>query len=96
MCAVLLWSAAERPLLADASYKETTQITGGSLVGMMKMAGAFSSQARKANQPITSEVYVSGNRMARIRPDSAEIIDLDARTITHIDTGEASVQHHDL
>ena len=86
VCAVLLWSAAERPLLADASYKETTQITGGSLVGMMKMAGAFSSQARKANQPITSEVYVSGNRMARIRPDSAEIIDLDARTITHIDT----------
>ena len=89
VCAVLLWSAAERPLLADASYKETTQITGGSLVGMMKMAGAFSSQARKANQPITSEVYVSGNRMARIRPDSAEIIDLDARTITHID----SVKH---
>jgi hypothetical protein len=85
VCAVLLWSAAERPLLADASYKETTQITGGSLVGMMKMAGAFSSQARKANQPITSEVYVSGNRMARVRPESTEIIDLDAQTITHID-----------
>jgi hypothetical protein len=85
LCTVILWSAAERPLLADASYKETTQITGGSLVGMMKMAGAFSSQARKANQPITSEVYVSGNRMARIRPESTEIIDLDAQTITHID-----------
>jgi hypothetical protein len=52
---------------------------------MMKMAGTFSSQARKANQPITSEVYVSGNRMARIRPDGTEIIDLDAGTITHID-----------
>ncbi|MDQ1451500.1 MAG: hypothetical protein QOK38_1366 [Acidobacteriaceae bacterium] len=85
LCAVVLWVAAERPLLADASYKETTQITGGSIVGMMKMAGAFSSQARKANQPITSEVYVSGNRMARIRPDGTEIIDLDAGTITHID-----------
>ena len=84
--AVVLWLAAERSLLADASYKETTQITGGSLVGMMKMAGTFSSQARKADQPITSEVYVSGNRMARIRPDGAEIIDLDAGTITHIDS----------
>jgi hypothetical protein len=85
LCAVVLWVTAERPLLADASYKETTQITGGSIVGMMKMAGAFSSQARKANQPITSEVYVSGNRMVRIRPDGTEIIDLDAGTITHID-----------
>ena len=84
-CAVVLCIAAENPLLADASYKETTQITGGSIVGMMKMAGAFSSQARKANQPITSAVYVSGNRMARAGPDAIEIIDLDAGTITHID-----------
>ncbi len=84
-CAAILCLAAEVPLLADASYKETTQITGGSIVGMMKMAGAFSSQARKADQPITSEVYVSGNRMARIRPDATEIIDLDAQTITRID-----------
>jgi hypothetical protein len=52
----------------------------------MKMAGAFSSQARKADQPITSAVYVSGNRMARVRPDGAEIIDLDAKTVTQIDT----------
>ena len=85
LCAVALWVAAESPLLADASYKETTQITGGSIVGMMKMAGTFSSQARKANQPITSEVYVSGNRMARVGPDATEIIDLDAGTITNID-----------
>jgi hypothetical protein len=77
--------AAESPLLADASYKETTQITGGSIVGLMKMAGTFSSQARKADQPVTSEVYVSGNRMARVRPDGTEIIDLDTRTVTHVD-----------
>ena len=85
-CAVVLCIAAENPLLADASYKETTQITGGSIVGMMKMAGAFSSQARKANQPITSAVYVSGNRMgAEWGRTQSEIIDLDAGTITHID-----------
>jgi hypothetical protein len=86
LCAVILWAAAESPLLADASYKETTQITGGSIMGLMKMAGAFSSQARKADQPITSAVYVSGNRMARVRPDGTEIIDLDAGTVTQIDT----------
>jgi hypothetical protein len=86
LCAIICWAAAEGPLLADASYKETTQITGGSIVGIMKMAGTFSSQARKADQPVTSEVYVSGNRMARVRPDSAEIIDLDTQTITHIDS----------
>jgi hypothetical protein len=85
LCTVVLWVSSERPLLADASYKETTQITGGSIVGLMKMAGTFSSQARKADQPITSEVYVSGNRMARVRPDGTEIIDLDAGTITQID-----------
>jgi hypothetical protein len=85
LCAIVLWMTAESPLLADASYKETTQITGGSIVGLMKMAGTFSSQARKADQPVTSEVYVSGNRMARVRPDGTEIIDLDARTVTHID-----------
>jgi hypothetical protein len=86
LCTLVLCGAAERPLRADASYKETTQITGGSIVGIMKMAGTFSSQARKADQPVTSEVYVSGNRMARVRPDGTEIIDLDAGTVTHIDT----------
>jgi len=73
-------------LLADFQYQETTQITGGSIMGLMKMAGAFSSQARKANQPVTSTVLVKGNRMVRIRPDTMEIIDLDRGTITQIDT----------
>ncbi len=95
LCAVVLCVAAETPLLADASYKETTQITGGSIVGMMKMAGTFSSQARKANQPITSEVYVSGNRMARVGPDAIEIIDLDAGTITNIDPAKRTITHID-
>ena len=73
-------------LLADFQYQETTQITGGSVMGLMKMAGTFSSQARKADQPVTSTVLVKGNRMARIRPDGMEIIDLDRGTITQIDT----------
>jgi hypothetical protein len=73
-------------LLADFQYQETTQITGGSVMGLMKMAGTFSSQARKADQPVTSTVLVKGNRMARIRPESMEIIDLDRGTVTQIDT----------
>ncbi len=75
-------------LLADFQYQETTQITGGSVMGLMKMAGAFSSQARKADQPVTSTVMVKGNRMVRMRPDSMEIIDLDRGTITEIDTAK--------
>ena len=73
-------------LYADFTYTETTQITGGSMMGMMKMAGAFSRQARQMGQPVVSTVAIKGNRMARINPDRTEIIDLDAETITTIDT----------
>lgn len=73
-------------LFADYSYQETTQITGGSILGMLKMAGTFSSQARKVGEPIVSSVYLKDNRMARITPDGIEIIDLDQETITHVDT----------
>lgn len=70
---------------ADYTYQQTTQITGGSILHMMKMVGAFSSQARKAGEPVVSTVYLKGNRMATVNPDSIEIIDLDKETITHID-----------
>lgn len=70
---------------SDYSYKETSQITGGSIMSMMHMVGVFSSQARKAGEPIVSNVYLKGNKLARIAPDHAEIIDLDKETITNID-----------
>jgi hypothetical protein len=73
-------------LYADFTYTETTQVTGGSMLGMMKMAGAFSKQARQMGQPVVSTVAIKGNRMARINPDRTEIIDLDAETITTIDS----------
>ena len=75
-------------LFADFSYQETTQITGGSMLSMIRMAGALSSQARKAGEPIVSSVYLSGNRLARVSPDNIEIIDLDQETITQIDTAK--------
>lgn len=70
---------------ADVSYQETTQITGGSLQSMLKFAGAFSSQAKQANAPVTSNVALHGNRMVRSNPHSTEIIDLDQQTMTFID-----------
>jgi hypothetical protein len=76
------------PSFADFRYDETTQITGGTVVGMMKLAGAFSKDAKKAMDPVTSTVLVQGNRMARINSDTTEITDLDKETITTIDHGK--------
>ena len=70
---------------ADVSYTETTQITGGSMVGMLKMAGAFSSQAKQLGAPTTSTVMIHGGRMVRSNPHTTEIIDLDQQTFTNID-----------
>ena len=72
-------------LFADYTYQETTQLTGGSMLHMMKMVGSFSSQAKKAGDPIVSTVYIKGNRMAKVSQDSIEIIDLDKETITNVD-----------
>jgi hypothetical protein len=69
-------------LLADFQYQQTTKITGGALAGFMKFAGAFS---KKVNEPMTSTVYVKGNRMAHIDGRMGSIIDLDKETITSID-----------
>lgn len=75
-------------VFADYTYQETTQITGGSMISMMKMAGMFSAQARKMGDPVVSTVYIKDNRMARVSPDNIEIIDLDKETITNVDTAK--------
>ena len=85
-CLILTVTLATSPFLfADYTYQETTQLTGGSLLHMMKMMGHFSSEARKAGDPVLYTVYLKGNRMAKVNPDDIEIIDLDKETITHID-----------
>jgi hypothetical protein len=70
---------------ADFTYQETTQVTGGSVMSMMKMAGSFSKTARQATDPTISTVTVKGNRMMHANKDRTEIIDLDAGSITVID-----------
>jgi hypothetical protein len=73
---------------ADFQYQEKTQLTGGSALAMMKMAGTFSKQARQLSDPIVYSVYLQGNRMARVSTLNTEIIDLDAETVTTIDHGK--------
>jgi hypothetical protein len=69
----------------DFTYQQTTQLTGGSLLHMMKTVGVFSSQARHVSDPIVSTIYLKGNRLAKVSPDNIEIIDLNKETITEID-----------
>ncbi len=70
---------------SDYTYQQTTQITGGSLLQMMKNVGAFSSQARHVGDPVVSTIYLKDNRLANVSPDNIEIIDLDKESVTHID-----------
>src|SRR5437660_6308797 len=75
------------PCFADFQYTETSKITGGAAAGAMKFVGVFSKDAKQATQGSTATISFKGNKMRR--EDSlgqVEIIDLDGRPITHIDT----------
>ena len=74
-------------LHADFSYQETTQMTGGALVGILRLGGPFT---RKAREPIVSTVLIKGNRMATLGKDNSTIIDLDKETITEINLAKKS------
>ena len=80
---VLLWIFVCLPayLRADFSYDQTTRMSGGSMMAMMKIAGAFSKQVR---EPVQTTVSVKGNRMVHWSKDHAQIIDLDSETITEV------------
>jgi hypothetical protein len=69
-------------LMADFTYQETSTITGGMMMSMMRIAGAFNKQAR---EPIQSTIAVKGDKMVHRSATSASVIDLASQTITHID-----------
>jgi hypothetical protein len=69
-------------LLADFTYQETSTITGGVMMSMMRIAGVFSKQAR---EPIQATIAVQGDKMVNRTSTSASVIDLGSGTITHID-----------
>src|SRR5882757_10058328 len=86
LASMLLFSLST-PCFADFQYTESTKITGGAAVGAMKFAGVFSKDARQATQGTTATISFKGNKMRR--EDSlgqVEIIDLDGRRITQIDS----------
>jgi hypothetical protein len=83
LCVAALWASSIA--LADFQYQQTTKITGGAMLSMVKMMSRFSGQMRQALEPMTQSVFLKGNRMAHVGKDATEIIDLDAETITHID-----------
>jgi hypothetical protein len=70
---------------ADFSYQQTTQITGGSMLQMVKSLGALSSSARKIGDPQLSTIYLKDNRMATVTGESIVICDLDKETVTRVD-----------
>lgn len=74
----------------DYTYQQTTQITGGSLLKMMKSVGVFSSQARHMGDPIVSTIYLKDNRLANVSPETIQMIDLDKETITQVDVARKS------
>lgn len=76
---------ASRFTFADASYQETTQITGGSMVAPLKSMGFLSKSLRDMLAPTTTTTMVHGNQKAVVSKDFTEITDLDKETVTHID-----------
>ena len=71
---------------ADASYEQTSQITGGTLTDTIRSVSFLGKATKDLLAPTNSLTMVHGNQKAVINKNSTEIIDLDKETITHIDT----------
>ena len=69
-------------LMADFKYEQTSTMTGGSMMAMMRMAGAA---ARNASQPSRTTHYLKGDRMATVSDNTMSIVDVAAETITEVD-----------
>jgi hypothetical protein len=73
---------AAAPLMADFTYQETSTITGGAMMSILKVAAVFSKQAR---EPMVSTVSVKGDKMLHRSSTHASVVDLSSETITSID-----------
>jgi hypothetical protein len=72
-CCTLLW--------ADFTYTEKTEITGGALKSMAGFARRMSGQG---SGPLTTTHRIHGNKMMNKTGDTAQVIDLDAETLTDL------------
>jgi hypothetical protein len=68
---------------ADFSYEQRSQFTGGAMAQMMKMASTFS---KKAGLPTSTWTYLKGNKIAYVTGTNTQVFDIDAETITQIDS----------
>jgi hypothetical protein len=85
VAALGLMSLASGVACADASYEQTSQITGGTLTDTIKSISFLGSATKEMLAPTNSLTMVHGNQKAVVSKNSTEIIDLDKETITHID-----------
>jgi hypothetical protein len=85
MTAVGVILLASRVMFADASYQETTQVTGGTMVDQLKSVSFLSKSMSNMFAPTTTTTMVHGNQKAVVRKESMEITDLDRETLTQVD-----------
>src|SRR5579862_4708715 len=92
LATLLLLFSLTAPARADFKYTETSQVTGGALVSMMKVASVFArgdakKQEQQAMQPTATTRYVKGGHLRTDNADgTVQIIDLDGRRVIFIDT----------
>jgi hypothetical protein len=84
---LVVWSGA---VSADAAYQDTTQITGGTLVQMLRSIPFMPKSAKQVLEPMVTSIELRGNQLARRSTMSTEIIDLDHETITRTDNERKS------
>ena len=91
LLASFLLLASTVPARADFKYTETSQMTGGSLLTMVKFVSKFSygdskKQEKDMLQPTTRTHYVKGDRLRTDNEDdTSQIIDVGAKRVIFID-----------
>src|SRR3984885_10093214 len=89
--ASFLLVAATVPARADFKYTETSQMTGGSMLSMMKFASKFArgetkKQEKDMLQPTSTTHYVKGDRLRTDNEDgTSQIIDVAGRRVIFVD-----------
>ena len=79
---IALGLALSAPLMwADFRYDQTSKMTGGAMMAMMKLAAKFS---KGALDPVNSTIAVKGNRMVMNNGKTATVWDIDKETFTEI------------
>ena len=86
VAALGLMSLASGVAYADASYQQTSQITGGTLTDTIRSLSFLGKATKDLFAPTSSLTMVHGNQKAVVNKKSTQIIDLDKETITYIDT----------